>query len=179
MPKKGAYKKAPPPPAFLLCDEDDAAGLRTLLSEQPSALEQRNADGWTPLMMASYAGSEECASLLLQVGADVRAVCKDGDTALHYASAQGHMDIIRMLAKAGALLECEDEDEDTPAAVAQNKKTRQLIEALIAERNEGGADGEGGEGVTEEGEGGEEEASAAAGGGGGGGGGGRARSGKR
>ena len=146
-PKKGC--KGGKLAIFKLCDDDDAPALGTLLTETPEALESRNGDGWTPLMAAAFAGAEECAALLLRAGANVRAECKDRDTALHYASAQGHMDVVRLLAAAGARLDVEDEDGDTPAKVALNLKTRKLIEQLIVERDAGGGGGAG-EGEEEE-----------------------------
>ena len=176
MPPKKGGKVAGKLAIFKLCDDDDAPALGALLTETPDALESRNSDGWTPLMAAAFAGAEECVALLLRAGANVRAECKDRDTALHYASAQGHMDVVRLLAAAGARLDVEDEDGDTPAKVALNLKTRKLIEQLIVERDAGGGGGEGeGEGEEEEEEEAEEaeEGGAAAGGGGGGGGGGK------
>ena len=54
------------------------------------------------------------------------------DTALHYAAAQGHADIIQLLAKAGAKLEAKDKDGETPFNVAGNNlKIRKLIQQLI------------------------------------------------
>lgn len=112
-------------------------------------------DGWTPLIAASYCGELDMVKLMIKLGADVKASCKvssgwdlgacmhasrpcrgltprmrplpmqDGDTALHYASAQGHMDIIQLLAKSGARLDAKDRDGETPYNVAgKNMKVR-------------------------------------------------------
>ena len=47
-------------------------------------------------------------------------MCKDGDTALHYASAQGHAEIIKRLAREPAVnFAATDNDGETPEDVAQ------------------------------------------------------------
>ena len=46
--------------------------------------------------------------LLLQAGADVNAAAKDGLTALIYAGAKGHVDVVQLLLQAGAHVNAED-----------------------------------------------------------------------
>jgi ankyrin repeat protein len=58
---------------------------------------------------------------LLEYNIDINAVCNDGDTALHYASAQGFLDIIKILVMRGANLYIKDKDGETPGDVAENK----------------------------------------------------------
>ena len=138
MGKKGAAGKHSREAMFVAVDEDDGAAVCALLDADPSKLEKANADGWTPLIAASYAGSAEVVGALLRRGANVAAVCKDGDSAVHYAAAQGHADVIRALAARGAKLEATDNDGETPCDVAQSKKIRTLLEALIKEAEKGG-----------------------------------------
>lgn len=154
MGKKGAGKQ-PREELWLAVDEDDGAAVCALLDADPSKLEKANADGWTPLIAASYAGSAEVVGALLRRGANVAAVCRDGDSAVHYASAQGHADVIRALAARGAKLEATDNDGETPCDVAQSKKIRTLLEALIkeAEKDGGGEKEEGGGGEEDDGDG--------------------------
>jgi len=154
MGKKGGGKggKAAPAPDFAAADEDDVEALTAALAADPGALASRNADGWTPLHAAAYAGSVECVSALLAAGADAKAACKDGDLPVHYAAAQGHVEAARALvAAAGAgTLAATDNDGETPLDVAQSAKVRRALEKMAedAEAADGGADegdGEGGE----------------------------------
>lgn len=71
MPPKGGKKKAAQAPIFRACEESDIETISELLSALPSMLEQRNADGWTPLICAAFCGELEIVELLIGKGADV------------------------------------------------------------------------------------------------------------
>ena len=58
--------------------------------------------GLTPLHFAAGHGLAATQSLL-EAGASVDAVDKEGDTPLHYAADKGHADVARALLEAGAL----------------------------------------------------------------------------
>ncbi|GAX75624.1 hypothetical protein CEUSTIGMA_g3068.t1 [Chlamydomonas eustigma] len=131
------------PPIFVAIDKGDDETVEELLKDEPSNLNMRNKDGWTPLIAAAYCGELDMVNLLIKAGADVKAACRDGDTALHYAAAQGHGDIICALAKHGAKLDVKDKDGETPYNVAgKNMKIRKLITQLLDSRldDEGGED---------------------------------------
>lgn len=135
-------------PVFAAIESGDASGLSALLAADSEAHTKRNADGWSPLIAASYAGDISCIDILLNAGADVRAVCKDSDGCLHYASAQGHVEAITRLAAAGCPLNKADNDGETPLDVAQNGKVKKLLEKLIEKADNDGADNEGGVGAA-------------------------------
>jgi len=132
MGKKGSSKKSP---IFAAVDNDDAEEVTILFGESPSVLTERNSDGWTPLLSAAFSGSTSCVQKLIALGADVKAVCKDGDSAVHYASVQGYADLIPMLSKAGASLTLLDNDGESPIDVAANAKVKKVIEKLIMEES--------------------------------------------
>jgi ankyrin repeat protein len=132
MGKKGSFKKSP---IFAAVDNDDAEEVTILFGESPSVLAERNSDGWTPLISAAFSGSTSCVTKLIALGADVKAVCKDGDSAVHYASAQGYADLITILSKAGASLTLLDNDGESPIDVAANAKVKKVIEKLIMEES--------------------------------------------
>lgn len=131
-------------PIFAAIDEGDASAVSGILAADRAVLSSRNGDGWTPLIAASYAGEAAIVQLAISYGADVSSVCKDKDSAVHYAAAQGHGDIIELLAAAGAPLDAEDDDGETPKDVAKGKKIASLIQRLIDAR-EAGADDKDGE----------------------------------
>ena len=149
------------PPIFDAIENEDVAAVKPLIA---ASLEQKNKDGFTPLLYASYVGVLEIVDALLEAGANVRATCKDGDTALHYASAQGHLEVIARLGRQkGVALECTDADGETPMDVAANGKVKKLLQKLIelreeegdeAEAEDGDGGGEGEEGEAEEQQGG-------------------------
>lgn len=62
-------------------------------------------DGRTALMRAAAFGREEASSALLAVGADPRRTDVQGTTALHLAAGNGHVDVVRLLLRAGAAVD--------------------------------------------------------------------------
>jgi ankyrin repeat protein len=79
-----------PPPAYIEAFDSTNLGMRRSLA-RPDA----PPGGTTPLMMAAASGHEEVALLLLERGADPKAVDANGTTALHYAPLQGMVMLVR------------------------------------------------------------------------------------
>ncbi len=73
-------------------------------------LEERDDDGMTALMWASYNGEADTARVLAEYGASLEAVDREGMTALMWASREGHADTARVLVEHGASLEAVELD---------------------------------------------------------------------
>ncbi|MBX3397819.1 MAG: ankyrin repeat domain-containing protein [Gemmataceae bacterium] len=82
--------------------------VRKILRERPSAVNNRDKLGHTPLHLAVIFGHPEIASLLLEKGADANASglpLQNGDrnwTPLHFAADSGKTEIVRILILNGA-----------------------------------------------------------------------------
>jgi ankyrin repeat protein len=112
---------------FTSIEEGDVAGVKRILAAEPQAIQARNEDGLSPVLVAAYWGQEEVLECLLQgaVGLDfweaatvgatdrvrqlidvqpslISARSPDGFTALHLASFFGHAETVRALIAAGA-----------------------------------------------------------------------------
>jgi len=57
---------------------------------------------WTPLMISSFNGTEDMASLLIQCGANVHHKDNAGYTPLHWAALSGYASVVKLLLKKGA-----------------------------------------------------------------------------
>ena len=153
MGKKGKGKL---PPAFDAADTDDWELLEPLLTADPSLLTKPGHDGWTLLHQACFGGSLSVVNQLLRMGADVMAVCQDKCLPAHYASAQGHVEVISALvsARGPRQLSTADRDGETALDVCLNGKVKKAIEAIQAAAEEAAAkedEGEDGEDGEEEG----------------------------
>jgi len=137
------------------------------LLDWKSDIEARDADGNTPLHIASAAGHGEVVRELLRRGAKVDAVNKRGDSPLHVAGHScchrsldddhdeddeaynstfspipcGRVEVVRLLLERGAALEAENAASETPLYSATCKEvTRELIKrgANMDARDENG-----------------------------------------
>ena len=120
----------------------DAQAVRKLL-ENGTDVNARDAEGNTPLILASFYASPECLELLIEKGADVNAANKAGATPLIRAATDYEQ--TRLLVAAGANIQVRTALGNTPLILAArragNTRTVQLLlerGANPTERNEAG-----------------------------------------
>jgi hypothetical protein len=101
-------------------------------------IDQRDVYGATPLMRASYQGSERVVRLLLERGADQTLQSKRGmRSALHRAAASGRSAVVALLCAAPgaeAALALKDRDGRTPLGVAVHCGRSAACEATLRAR---------------------------------------------
>ncbi len=70
-------------------------------------------------------------ALLLDNGADVNAVVKDGRTPLHLAARFGHREVVELLLERGAQVNQESPHWGNPLFVAAYRGQREVVELLL------------------------------------------------
>jgi cytohesin len=80
----------------------DIGKVKALVIANPQVLQQRDAHGRTPLLIAARSGQKEIVELLLAHKADANERDKSANTALIAAAAQGHVDVVQILLASGA-----------------------------------------------------------------------------
>ena len=80
----------------------DLAKVQALVARDPKVVNEKDAQGRTPLHFASAIGNMEIVRYLIAGGADVRATDPDGFTPLHWAAYEGKADAAKALIAAGA-----------------------------------------------------------------------------
>ena len=109
----------------------DAENVKLVLKDDPKSLEEKDAQGGTPLLTASVRGCKDVAELLIANGADVNAANRMGFTPLFMAASMGHLEIVRDLIKNGADVN-HMSLAGTPLHRAAFKGDRELVEILTA-----------------------------------------------
>jgi hypothetical protein len=84
------------------CASGDVESVRVRLQERPQDLNLADHAGNTPLQIASLEGITAAVELLIAHGANVNCVNNDKDTPLIDAVENSHLDVVRLLLKAGA-----------------------------------------------------------------------------
>ncbi|XP_054721719.1 ankyrin repeat family A protein 2-like [Uloborus diversus] len=93
--------------------------------------DEKDANGFTPLMWASSYGQLETVRKLLYRGASVCAVGIGGENALILASISGHSAIIRELISHGARLNYRDQNGNTPLIYAVYNNHAGCVQELL------------------------------------------------
>lgn len=93
-------------------------------------LEARDADGNTPLIVASATGEEDLVAVLLGMGADPNATNQSGETAMMHAAFQGKGDIIRALRGAGGRVDVRRASGESVTDLARSTRDTHVTRAL-------------------------------------------------
>lgn len=89
---------------------------------------------WTCLMASSFYGHVEICRLLIEAGANVKAIDDEAQTALHWAAWQGHVEVVRLLCDHGANVEASDGRCMRPLHLASWNGHFSVIKELVEER---------------------------------------------
>ncbi len=97
-------------------------------------LNEYSRDGFTPLQLACFFGHEDVARWLIEKGASVAAVSRNGQgiQPLHAAAAGDHLGIARLLLAAGADANAPQSNGFRPLDAARQNENAELAELLLA-----------------------------------------------
>lgn len=119
-------------PLSLACD-NGAIGMVTRLLEAGADPSVARTTGETPLMTCARTGSRDAVRALLDRGADPNAVESwYGQTALMWASGEGHTEIVSDLLSHGADVQVRSEAGFTALLIAARKDSPELVRLLVA-----------------------------------------------
>ncbi|XP_074064956.1 uncharacterized protein LOC141504008 isoform X1 [Macrotis lagotis] len=104
----------------------------TVLVEKKCHLNPRDLEGLTPLMRAIQGQEEECASILLKHGADLKlADSFNNNTLLHYAANGQNTAIVSKLLQYDCDLEALNKDGFTPLLLAVQADNKEMVEIFL------------------------------------------------
>jgi len=84
-------------------NKEDVAEVKKLLADPSTSVDVRDKFGYTPLHKACIRGNNDLATLLLDKGADINAICEEGSTPLFLASMFSPViDLVNVLLSRGA-----------------------------------------------------------------------------
>jgi ankyrin repeat protein len=111
----GLYTRTP---ASYCCARGYSEILHYLLDQGANA-ELADIGGSTPLHFTAMVNQYECAAVLLRHGVALDTINMYGETALWWASCEGHLPTVQLLVQAGADIDRACNDGRTPLAVAR------------------------------------------------------------
>ena len=120
---------------FAAAATGDVAALQKELA-RPGTLNAYAYDGWTPLHLGAFFGQLPAVKLLLDAGADVRAVSRNSleNTPLHAATAGKHSDVALQLLEAGADPDVLDAGGHSAELIAIENRLPDVVAAIEARR---------------------------------------------
>ncbi|MBK4735709.1 ankyrin repeat domain-containing protein [Noviherbaspirillum pedocola] len=115
---------------ILALREDSMKVFRVLLNTGGVNLEAHARNGDTALMIAAWRGNLDAVRALIEKGAEVN---QTGWTALHYAAANGHNDIVSLLLEHFAYIDAESPNGTTPIMMASRGGHIMTVKLLLDE----------------------------------------------
>ncbi|HEX4229880.1 MAG TPA: ankyrin repeat domain-containing protein [Bryobacteraceae bacterium] len=119
---------------FLACAAGRTDVAIAEIDRDPTLLESRSGDGWTPLHLAAFFGHDDLVEALLDRGASIEARSTNAmkNTPLHAASAGRHIATLRLLLEHGANANATQEGGWTALHAAAQNGDRETSELLLA-----------------------------------------------
>ena len=118
-------------PGLMIALRTPSPKVAQLLAEVPKIeLNRLNAQGESPLMLASIKGQLALAELMISKGADVN---KTGWTPLHYAASGAHLPVMKLLLENFAYIDAESPNGTTPLMMASMYGNAAAVKLLIDE----------------------------------------------
>ena len=118
------------PAIVLALRHDSQRAFNALLNAPGIDLDARAPNGDTALMIAAYKGQEDNVRALLARGAQVN---QPGWTALHYAAANGHRDLVFLLLEHNAFIDALSPNGTTPLMMAARDGHIDTVNFLLEE----------------------------------------------
>lgn len=110
--------------------KDDVATIKQLLSNGV-ALDARDAEGRTALLVATHGNRIDAAQALIEAGADVNAKDNINDSPYLYAGARGHLEILKLTLEHGADLRSTNRYGGTALIPASERGHVETVRTLI------------------------------------------------
>ncbi|XP_037068486.1 kinase D-interacting substrate of 220 kDa-like [Pollicipes pollicipes] len=114
-----------------LINREDLPAFTSFLNNRNVALDDRDENGTTAMMVAAEKGHPAFIHALVEFGADVNVADLDNWTALHNAAKEGHVECVRELLEAGANTEAKDMGGWTPLLWAAYQHRTEVVRTLV------------------------------------------------
>ncbi len=79
------------------CRNGDTTALRKMLTVEPTLVNDKKSNGFTPFIIATYNGQLEISKILIEKGANINAQDKSGNTALMGLCFNGNINLVKLL----------------------------------------------------------------------------------
>lgn len=116
---------------FQASQQNNTQAIESILSVNPSLVNAKDTNGWTPLHYAAYSGSINALQTLIKHGADVDAFDRHAQTPLHAAALAGNLAAGKALLKAGANINAINQQGTTPLQIAAYAKRIEFVRMLL------------------------------------------------
>jgi uncharacterized protein len=110
--------------------DGNEAAVRRLLRRGVD-VSRRDANRWTPLMVATFAGNRQVAAMLIESGADVNAQDPRGYAPLHWAAFKNYHEVVQLLLQRGAFVNIKSASGLTPLLQASARGALASMQLLL------------------------------------------------
>lgn len=108
--------------------------VKVCMNDDEYELDVNQADEhlWTYLMYAVRYAYNDIALYLLEKGANIHAMKGDGNTCLHIAAREGHLETVQLLLEHGASVVCRNKSGIQPHLLARQQGHKECEEILVS-----------------------------------------------